>query len=31
MDKRNTKQAILDEALELFSTNGFEGVSVADM
>jgi len=31
VDKRNTKQVILDEALELFSINGFEGVSVADI
>lgn len=28
MEKRNTRQAILDEALTLFSVNGFEGVSV---
>lgn len=31
MGKRDTKQIILDEALELFSVNGYEGVSVADI
>jgi len=31
MEKRDTKQVILDEALELFSTSGFDGVTVADI
>lgn len=31
MERRNTKQCILDEALILFSTNGFDGVSVKDI
>ena len=31
MEKRDTKQIILDEALELFSTRGYDGVTVADI
>jgi len=31
MEKRDTKQVILDEALELFSTKGYDGVTVADL
>lgn len=31
MEKRNTRQAILDEALTLFSVGGFEGVSVKEI
>ena len=31
MDKRDTKQIILNEALELFSSRGYDGVSVADI
>ena len=31
MDKRDTKQIILNEALELFSTRGYDGVTVADI
>lgn len=31
MHKRDTKQIILDEALTLFSVNGYEGVTVADI
>ena len=31
MEKRNTKQAILDEALGLFSVHGYDGVSVKDI
>ncbi len=31
MGKRDTKQLILDEALNLFSINGFDGVSVKDI
>jgi len=31
MEKRDTKQIILDEALELFSTKGYDGVTVADI
>ena len=31
MNKRNTKQTILNEALELFSTRGYDGVTVADI
>lgn len=31
MEKRNTKQAILDEALNLFSVQGYDGVSVKDI
>ena len=31
MEKRDTKQVILVEALELFSTNGYDGVTVADI
>jgi len=31
MEKRNTRQRILDEALALFSVNGFEGVSVKEI
>jgi len=31
MVKRDTKQVILDEALELFSTKGYDGVTVADI
>jgi len=31
MAKRNTKQIILDKALELFSTKGYDGVTVADI
>ena len=31
MKKRNTKQAILDEALGLFSVHGYDGVSVKDI
>jgi len=31
MEKRNTKQIILDEALELFSKCGYDGVTVADI
>lgn len=31
MVKRNTKQIILEEALNLFSTHGYEGVSVAQI
>ncbi|MCL1806069.1 MAG: TetR/AcrR family transcriptional regulator [Oscillospiraceae bacterium] len=31
MKKRDTKQTILDQALELFSTSGYDGVTVADI
>ena len=31
MEKRETKQIILDEALELFSKNGYDGTTVADI
>lgn len=31
MDKRNTKQKILDAALDLFSTQGFEATSVSQI
>ena len=31
MEKRNTKQAILEEALNLFSVNGYDVVSVRDI
>ena len=31
MDKRNTKQKILDAALDLFSTQGFESISVSQI
>lgn len=31
MEKKDTKQIILDEALTLFSTNGYDGVTVADI
>ena len=31
MDKRNTKQKILDAALDLFSTQGFESTSVSQI
>lgn len=31
MEKRDTKQVILDEALELFATRGYKGVTVADI
>lgn len=31
MEKRNTKQAILEEALNLFSVHGYDGVSVKDI
>lgn len=31
MERRDTKQVILDEALNLFSTKGFDGVSVKDI
>ena len=31
MERRDTKHVILDEALELFSTSGFDGVTVADI
>lgn len=31
MKKRDTKQIILDEALNLFSVSGYEGVTVADI
>ena len=31
MERRDTKQVILDEALNLFSINGFDGVSVKDI
>lgn len=31
MEKRNTKQIILEEALNLFSVNGYESTSVADI
>ncbi len=31
MDKKDTKQIILDEALSLFAINGYEGVTVADI
>lgn len=31
MEKRNTKQRILDEALQLFSIHGYESTSVADI
>lgn len=31
MDKRDTKKAILDAALELFSVKGYDGVGVADI
>ena len=31
MKKRNTKQAILDKALELFSTSGYDGATVEDI
>jgi len=31
VDKRDTKQVILNEALELFSTHGYDGVTVADI
>lgn len=31
MERRNTKQVILDEALHLFSVNGFDGVTVKDI
>ena len=31
MEKRNTKQTILEEALNLFSVNGYDGVSVKDI
>jgi len=31
MEKRNTKKIILDEALELFSKSGYDGVTVADI
>jgi len=31
MEKRDTKKVILDEALELFSTSGYDGVTVADI
>jgi AcrR family transcriptional regulator len=31
MEKRGTKQIILNEALELFSANGYEGVSVNEI
>lgn len=31
MEKKDTKQIILDEALSLFAVNGYEGVTVADI
>lgn len=31
MKKRNTRQSILDEALNLFSVNGYDGVTVKDI
>ena len=31
MEKRDTKKVILEEALELFSTKGYDGVTVADI
>lgn len=31
MENRDTKQAILDEALELFASRGYDGVTVADI
>ncbi|ULQ60311.1 TetR/AcrR family transcriptional regulator [Brucepastera parasyntrophica] len=31
MERRNTKQLILDEALELFSVSGYDGVTVKDI
>jgi len=31
MERRDTKQIIIDEALELFATNGYDGVTVADI
>ncbi len=31
MEKRNTKQRILEEALDLFSVRGYDGVSVKDI
>lgn len=31
MDKRNTKQRILDAALDLFSVKGFDGVSIKEI
>ena len=31
MNKRDTKQVILEEALELFSSSGYDGVTVADI
>jgi len=31
MERRNTKQLILDEALNLFAVNGFDGVTVKDI
>ena len=31
MKERNTKKAIVDEALELFSLKGFDSVTVADI
>lgn len=31
MEKRNTKQLILEEALSLFSVNGYDGVTVKDI
>jgi AcrR family transcriptional regulator len=31
MQSRNTKQSILEEALSLFSVNGYDGVSVKDI
>lgn len=31
MEKKNTKQIILDEALSLFAVNGYDGVTVTDI
>lgn len=31
MEKKDTKQIILDEALDLFAVNGYDGVAVADI